>query len=99
MMSSVSSMGSSVRKLRMNESGISVTSDFSNMTIKESLGEQHFWQILTMITLSLTYAFFMKVCFKSYGSTLHSSDKYLTNVAQVGFFVAALSRFGWAFLQ
>ena len=39
MMSSVSSMGSSVRKLRMNESGITVTSDFSNMTFKESLGE------------------------------------------------------------
>ena len=92
-------MGSSVRKLRMNDSGVTVTSDFSNMTFKESIGEQHFWQILTMITLSLTYAFFMKVCFKSYGSTLHSNDKYLTNVAQVGFFVAALSRFGWASLQ
>ena len=43
MMSSVSSMGSSIRNARLNDSGITVTSDFSNMTIKESLAERHFW--------------------------------------------------------
>ena len=73
-MESVSSMGTSVRHAHLSESGVTVTSDFSNLTFKESVAERHFWQIITMITLSLTFAFFMKVCFKSYGSTIYEDD-------------------------
>ena len=80
-MESVSSMGSSVRHAALSDDGVVVTSDYSNLTFKESVGERHFWQIITMISLSLTFAFFMKVVFKSYGSTLHTDDKYLTQVA------------------
>ena len=77
-MESVSSMGSSVKGAAVSDEGLLVTSDLSNLTVKESLAELHFWQIIAMITLSLTFAFFMKVCFKSYGSTFHSDDLYLT---------------------
>ena len=52
-----------------------------------------------MITFSMMFAFFMKVAFKSYGSTIYSNDEYLTNVAKLGFLTAAISRFGWAALQ
>ena len=78
LMESVSSMGSSVKGGALSDEGLMVTSDLSNLTVKESLAEAHFWQIIIMITLSLTFAFFMKVCFKSYGSTFHSDDLYLT---------------------
>ena len=52
-----------------------------------------------MLTFSMMYAFFMKVAFKSYGSTIYDDDVYLTNVAKIGFLTAAISRFGWALLQ
>ena len=52
-----------------------------------------------MLTFSLMYAFFMKVAFKSYGSTIYDDDVYLTNVAKAGFLTAAISRFGWAALM
>ena len=52
-----------------------------------------------MLTFSLMFAFFMKVAFKSYGSTIYDDDVYLTNVAKAGFLTAATSRFGWAALM
>ena len=69
------------------------------MTFRQSYGDRKFWHIWVMLTFSLMYAFFMKVAFKSYGSTIYDDDVYLTNVAKVGFMTAAISRFGWAALM
>ena len=74
-------------------------SDLSEMTFKDSYRDRTFWHMWTMITFSMMYAFFMKVAFKSYGSTIYSDDAYLTNTAKIGFLTAAFSRFGWAALQ
>ena len=52
-----------------------------------------------MLTLSMSYGFFTKVVFKSYGSTIYNDDKYLTEVAKYGYLSAAISRFTWAALQ
>ena len=52
-----------------------------------------------MVMLSMTFGYFTKVAFKSYGSTIHENDVYLTSVAQSGFMTAAISRFVWASVQ
>lgn len=52
--------------------------------------------MLIMLFSSITYCFFTKVAFKSFGSVYYSDDRYLTTTAKYGFFCAAFSRFGWA---
>ena len=42
-MESVSSMGSSVKGAALSDEGLMVRSDLSNLTVKESLAEMHFW--------------------------------------------------------
>jgi thiamine transporter ThiT len=69
------------------------------MTTPEAVKDKEFWHILTMVTLSISYGFFTKVAFKSYGSTNINDDIYLTRVALYGFITAATSRFIWPFLQ
>ena len=43
LMESVSSMGSSVKGAALSDEGLMVRSDLSNLTVKESLAEMHFW--------------------------------------------------------
>jgi hypothetical protein len=93
-----SPLGRHVKHTEFSESGVIVTSDLSNYTLRKSLEDDKFWHVWLMLTFSLTFCFFMKVAFKSYGSTIYSSDKYLTTAIQYGFFTAAVSRFGWAAL-
>jgi Na+/melibiose symporter-like transporter len=69
------------------------------MTAPEAVKDKEFWHILAMVTLSISYGFFTKVAFKSYGSTNINDDIYLTRVALYGFITAATSRFIWPFLQ
>jgi len=52
-----------------------------------------------MLTLSMTFGFFMKVAFKMFGATNFNDDQYLTFVASIGFFCAAFSRFFWTVVQ
>lgn len=92
-------MRTSVRSAELNDDGVTLNSDLSTLKFNESYRDRKFWQIWSMLTFSLMYAFFMKVAFKSYGQTMYQDDVYLTNVAKVGFLTAALSRFGWAALQ
>ena len=99
MRKSIESMGSSVKSASLLDDGIMVQSDLSMLNFKDSYRDRSFWHIWTMITFSMMYAFFMKVAFKSYGSTIYSDDVYLTNTAKIGFLTAAVSRFGWAALQ
>ena len=91
-------MGSSVKSATLSEKGVTVTSDLSQLTFNDSYRDRTFWHIWTMLSCSMMYAFFMKVAFKSYGSTIYTDDLYLTNTAKVGFLTAAVSRFGWAAL-
>lgn len=74
-------------------------SDLSNLSYRESYRDWTFWQIWAMLVFSMMFCMFMKVAFKSYGSTIYDDDTFLTNIAKVGFFSAACSRFGWALLQ
>jgi len=92
-------MGTTVKSATISEAGVTVTSDLSMLTFKDSYRDRTFWHIWLMILFSMMFAFFTKVAFKSYGSTIYSDDAYLTNTAKIGFFVSAVSRFGWAFLQ
>ena len=96
---SVDSLGSSVKTASLSEDGVHLESDLSVLAFKDSYRDRTFWHIWTMITFSMMYAFFMKVAFKSYGSTIYDDDLYLTNVAKIGFLTAATSRFGWAILS
>ena len=92
-------MGTSVKSATITDDGVHLTADLSQLTFRQSYGDRKFWHIWVMLTFSLMYAFFMKVAFKSYGSTIYSDDVYLTNVAKIGFLTAAISRFGWAALM
>lgn len=96
---SVESLGTSMKSAQLSESGVVVHSDLSLLQFSDAYRDRTFWHIWTMISLSMMYAFFMKVAFKSYGSTIYDDDVYLTNVAKIGFLTAAVSRFGWALLQ
>ena len=92
-------MGRSVKTASLNDSGVMIESDLSQLEFRESFRDRTFWHIWTMIVFSMMFAFFMKVAFKSYGSTIYQDDVYLTNTGKVGFLTAAISRFGWAALQ
>ncbi len=91
-------MGSSVKSAVVSDDGVLLQSDLSELRFSESYRDRTFWHIWVMIIFSMMFAFFMKVAFKSYGSTIYSDDVYLTNTAKVGFLTAAISRFGWAAL-
>ena len=92
-------MGSSVKSATVSEEGVLLQSDLSDLRFSDSYRDRKFWHIWTMIIFSMMFAFFMKVAFKSYGSTIYNDDEYLTNTAKIGFLTAAVSRFGWAALQ
>ena len=91
-------MGTSVKSATISDSGVMLQSDLSALSFPQSVRDPKFWHIWTMLMLSMMFAFFMKVAFKSYGSTIYDDDVYLTNVAKIGFLTAAVSRFGWAVL-
>ena len=95
---SIESMGGSVKSATVSEDGLMIQSDLSMLDFRQSYRDRTFWHIWTMITFSMMYAFFMKVAFKSFGSTIYQDDVYLTNTAKIGFLTAAISRFGWAAL-
>jgi len=69
------------------------------MTLKETVQERTFWHILTMLVLSMSFGYFMKVSYKNYGGTQFKDDAFLTTVAGVGFLVGTLSRLFWGVLQ
>ena len=71
MRNSIESMGSSVKSASLNDSGVMVESDLSQLQYNESYRDRTFWHIWTMIMFSMMFAFFMKVAFKSYGSTIY----------------------------
>lgn len=51
-----------------------------------------------MLTLSLCFPFFIKVAYKSYGSTIYADDHFLTQAGNRGFLAAAASKFICGFL-
>lgn len=63
------------------------------MTFGEVMRSQIFWLIMSMENTSLSLSFFLKTAFKDFGSTKFNDDKYLTMLAGMGFFTAAISRF------
>ena len=82
-----------LQRAEFNDEGVSVTSDLSNFTLKESLRDLTFWHVWFMLSLSLSFCFFIKVAYKSYGSTIYSNDKFLTLAGNYGFITAAISKF------
>jgi hypothetical protein len=46
-----------------------------------------------MLSLSLSFCFFIKVAYKSFGSTIYSNDYFLTLAGDYGFITAAISKF------
>jgi hypothetical protein len=61
----------------------------------DSVKSSPFWHIFIMLTLSMSFCYYIKVVFKNYGSTLFNDDKYLTEVAGIAFLGAASARFFW----
>jgi hypothetical protein len=55
----------------------SFRSDFSGnsstVTIKDSFKDKSFWHIFVMLTLSMSFCFYIKVVFKNFGS-IHFND-------------------------
>jgi len=52
-----------------------------------------------MLTLSMSFCYFIKVVFKNYGNINFSDDEYLTKVAGTSFFCGASFRFIWGTVQ
>lgn len=56
--------------------------------------DANFWRIFSMLFLSVTYDFFMKISFKVYGSLYIDDDMFLTRVGMYGYFFAGVARMG-----
>jgi len=79
-------------------SSYSGLSDLSHMTLKESVQDRTFWHIFVMLTLSMSFCYFIKVVFKNFGSINFNDDSYLTAVAGTSFLCGASARFAWGAL-
>merc|ERR1712166_125229 len=88
-----------VKKVILEEEGAVISANFSTFTKREALCDKQFWHMLIMVTLSISYGFFTKVAFKSYGMLKLNDDQLLTTVSLFGFITAASSRFIWPFVQ
>lgn len=82
-----------------NLSNYSGFTDLSHMTLKESVKDRTFWHIFVMLTLSMSFCYFIKVVFKNYGNLNFSDDAYLTQVAGTSFLCGASARFLWGTIQ
>lgn len=74
-------------------------SDLSHMTLRESVQDRTFWHIFVMLTLSMSFCYFIKVVFKNFGSINFNDDAYLTQVAATSFLCGASARFIWGTVQ
>ena len=73
-------------------------SDHSNMTVADSVKQKTFWHMFVMLTLSMSFCYFIKVVLKSFGSQNFNDDKFLTKVVGISFFCGATARFCWGAL-
>jgi hypothetical protein len=87
-----------IKSWTYSDDGVSVKTDLSKLTVKQTLFEPTFWHALMMLTLSLSFCFFIKVAYKSYGSTIYTDDHFLTQAGNRGFIAAATSKFICGFL-
>lgn len=69
------------------------------MTLQESVKDRTFWHIFIMLTLSMSYCYFIKVVFKNYGNIQFNDDQFLTTVAGTSFLCGASARFAWGAIQ
>jgi len=52
-----------------------------------------------MLTLSMSFCYFIKVVFKNFGNLNFNDDAFLTQVAGTSFFCGASARFIWGTVQ
>lgn len=87
-------MGNGLKGARVTEMGIYAKSDWSWYNQRMCLTDKNFWKIFSMLSLSVTYCFFIKMANKIIGSLHHESDEFLTMTSMYAFFVAASARMG-----
>lgn len=85
-------MGKGLKSATIESKGLRVRSDWSWFTERMCLTDANFWRILSMLMLSLTYDFFIKVTFKIFGSQYIHDDMFLTQIGMTGFVAAGCSR-------
>jgi hypothetical protein len=73
-------------------------SNVSHMTVADSIQHKTFWHIFVMLTLSMSFCYFIKVVLKSFGSINFNDDKFITQVIGVSFLCGACARFVWGAL-
>lgn len=72
--------------------------DLSHLTLKQSIQHRTFWHMFVMLTLSMSFCYFIKVVFKNYGNINFNDDEFLTKVAASSFLCGASFRFIWGTL-
>jgi hypothetical protein len=85
-------MGKGLKGTKITGDGIIATSDWSWYTQRMCFSDANFWRIFSMLFLSVTYDFFMKISFKVYGALYHDDDLYLTQIGMQGYFFAGVAR-------
>jgi hypothetical protein len=85
-------MGNGLKRARVTEEGIYATSDWSWYNQRMCLTDKNFWKIFSMLTLSVTYCFFIKMGNKICGSIYHDNDAFLTVTSMEAYFFAASAR-------
>ena len=66
--------------------------------MKEITRQKVFWQILVMISCSMSFPNFIKPALKNYGSTKFNDDQFLTQIGMFAFSISALGKFFWGIL-
>jgi len=85
-------MGNGLKGARVTEEGIYAKSDWSWYNQRMCLTDKNFWKIFSMLTLSVTYCFFIKMGNKIFGSIYHDNDAFLTITSMEAYFFAASAR-------
>lgn len=85
-------MGNGLKKARVTEEGVYATSDWSWYNQRMCLTDLNFWKIFSMLFLSVTYCFFLKVGNKIFGFNYHNDDAFLTRTSMEAYFFAASAR-------
>ena len=85
-------MGAGLKSCRVTDEGIYARSDWSHFNQAEILKDRNFWRQFSMLFLSSTFFYFMKLHFTIYGSQLYENTYFLVKTSYHNFYFGAISR-------
>jgi hypothetical protein len=85
-------MGSGLKFAKVTEFGIHVWSDWSYFTQKEVVKTKNFWRIVSMLFLSVTFCYFMKLHQSIYAKQNHKDIQTIVTTSYHAYYMGAVAR-------